>query len=588
MSNSPLVAGDFFCGGGGESTGFTQACMEAGRQAKVTGVNCWPQAINVYRANFPQARVICQRIESLHPREVFPDDEPEALLACPECTFHSKARGGRPINDQLRSSPWVVQRYLDVFRPKWFIIENVPEFLDWGPLNAKGRPIKALKGQTFKTYDQSLRSYGYNGKWFVLNSADYGAFTSRTRAFGVYRFGKNRPVFHPTPTHSRRGKVSGTRPWRAAREILDFTLPTRSIFEPPYLAANTLKRIAAGALKRWGVNIEPFLVHLTHGGREHDVGAPVPTVTGANRGELAVVEPFLATLRGTSTGQIEASSKSVDGPVPTLAAQGQHVGVVEPLVLGQHGGATARSANEPLPTIATGGALRVIEPIVLAPEGYFRGNQARGVGDPLPTIGAARGGEIRLVEPVVLSIDRPLTNRSLPTGASEPLATITGNQRLGLLEPFLVPNKGERPGQEPRHTGIDDPLNTVTATGNTGNVVQPLLIPYYKTGKAQDVDAPMPTQTTRDRFGLAIPVLLSDGSRAFLDIRFRMLHWRELAAAMGFPASYNFLPDQLTKTAIVKMIGNAVETNMAKALALSQIRGRPMDVPQVTLPGVAA
>lgn len=640
-----VVAADLFCGGGGTSTGFAQAVQRVGTKAELVAINCWPKAIESHQANHPWAKHHCARIESIHPEtffaELFPNKRLTGLMASPECTWHSTARGGKPINDQLRASPWVIPRWLDALEPDWFFIENVPEFQNWGPLKQKPCPGKEwdfgepkehrrnkqcvcggkgyvtvpdpnLKGQRYKVWESALRTSGpgYTVEARVCNSADFGAFTTRRRLFVAGKKGTHKTIPWPAETNHRTG-ANGLPKWRAAKEILDFTLPNRSIFdsEKP-LAWNTMRRIAIGARKFWGIDLKPFLVKLYGTGTVADLDDPSPAVTG-NGQHLGLVEPFIVGNGGpTGSGEprngtdpvgavLSEDRKAVIEPfivqpthggrlhdtndaLPTIT--GAHRGelaAIEPLVLGQGGNAAARPSTSPLPTHHADGHIRVVQPFLLPPEGFFRDGpgQARGarsVTDPVPTL-TQRGGQVRLLEPMMMTIDRPRTNRSLPRGVWEPVATAVGHDRTALLEPFLVPNKGERGGQQPRTESLDNPLHVVTATGNTGNIVEPLMVEYYSNGKARPVTEPVPVLPTHDRVALAIP--LSDGR--YLDIRFRMLAVKELSAAMGFPEDYRFLG---TKSDQVKMIGNAVEVNMARALSLSLMRGKRIGIQDFGVP----
>ena len=102
---------------------------------------------------------------------------------------------------------------------------------------------------------------------------------------------------------------------------------------------------------------------------------------------------------------------------------------------------------------------------------------------------------------------------------------------------------------------VDRPLRTVTATSSDMALVEPFLVSFYGNGSATPVSDPVPTVTTKDRFGLV--------EQADVDIRFRMLQPHELAAAMGFPREYEFRGNREGR---VKQIGNAVPVNLARAL----------------------
>jgi DNA (cytosine-5)-methyltransferase 1 len=155
---------------------------------------------------------------------------------------------------------------------------------------------------------------------------------------------------------------------------------------------------------------------------------------------------------------------------------------------------------------------------VLPPEGFYRGNAPRSVDDPVQTITSRGGGH--LVAPG-----------------------------------FLVPsNYGERPGQVPRVHSIDSPVPTVVGSNTHGLARPGFIVKYNGTATVCDPADPLDTITAKDRFG----VLTSEVA----DVLFRMLQPHELAAAMGFPASYIFTG---TRGDRVKQIGNAVEVNKAKA-----------------------
>lgn len=473
-----IKAADLFCGAGGTSTGLAQACEELGLKLQLTAVNHWPVAIETHSANHPDAAHFCASLDHLRPADAVPGGKLDLLLASPECTHHSVARGGKPINDQSRASAWHVVRWAEELRPRSILIENVPEFETWGPLNAKERPIQRLRGQLFLSFVGSLRALGYTVDWRVLNAADYGDPTTRKRIILQARLGRR--ITWPDPTHAPEAHVGffgGRARWRSAREVIDWSLQGESIFRRKRpLADTTLARIEAGIRKFWGNAAEPFLVIL----RQH------------------------------------ADGRSINEPLPALCASGGHVGLIEPFIVPQFGTADARSINAPLGTVTT---------------------TSRGVG---------------LVEPFVISAGGPVVEAR---PVSRPMPTVLTRDRLALIEPFLVPNFGERNGQKPRCHSINEPLPTVTSHG-AGCLVQPFLTKFYGSGDgAVPISEPVPTVTTKDRFGLV--------EQVGLDIFFRMLQPHELAGAMGFPADYKFTGG---KSDQVKQVGNAVPVNLARAL----------------------
>jgi DNA (cytosine-5)-methyltransferase 1 len=182
-----IKAADLFCGAGGSSTGLKRVADALGVALDLTAVNHWPIAVETHAANHPGARHVCKSIDDIDPRKVT-GGSLDLLWASPECTHHSTARGGKPINDQSRSTAWCVTRWAEALRPKFIIVENVPEFQTWGPIGSTNRPLQSRKGETFAAWVGTLTSLGYTVEARVLNSADYGAATTRRRLFVVARF----------------------------------------------------------------------------------------------------------------------------------------------------------------------------------------------------------------------------------------------------------------------------------------------------------------------------------------------------------------------------------------------------------------
>lgn len=477
-----IHACDMFCGAGGLSTGLAKTLLERGhvleRDVDLVGINHDEAAIASHQANHRWARHVTQDIESAQPRRLFPGGRLHLLLAAPSCVHFSTARGGAPVHDQLRTHAWQVVRWARDLHIDAILVENVREFMDWGPVR-EGRPVR--DSSIFRSWIRELRLLGYTVDWRILNAADYGDATSRKRFFLMARR-DGKPLTWPEPTHSQHGR-RGTRPWRGAKEIIDWDLQGTSVFvRKKPLATRTLRRIAEGLRRHCGIELEEFLLRFA--------------TRPANR-----VLPLLAPAREP-----------------------------EAFVLGQQSGGMARSTQQPLPTVAAGGAIAVVRPYHLPPNGVMGGqrcNRPRGMDEPMQTIVAGRGG---------------------------------GH----LIRPFLVPNFGERSGQAPRVHPVDDPLPAATGHG-AGCLVQPCLVEYHGNGATHDLGHPLPTATTRDRFALVRPEAQVLAQGWLLDIDYRMVQPAELADAMGFE-DYTFCG---TKTQVIKQIGNAVAVHMAHALCRS-------------------
>lgn len=573
-----IQAADLFCGAGGTSQGLLMAANEIGADLTLVAINHWDVAIDTHSVNHPYAKHLCTGLDNVDPRKLVPGGRLDVLCGSPECTHHSVARGGKPMNDQSRSSAWHILRFAEALYIDNLVIENVPEFLSWGPLGANGRPMKSKRGQLFEQFVSSLKALGYNVDWRILNCADYGDPTTRRRLFVVARRG-GKAVRWPEPTHIPASQVAmgglfneTRKPWRTAREIIDWGIPSKSIFERKRpLADKTLLRIQAGLKKFCGLDVDlkkcltedlrPFLIVLRGTGTTASVDDPLQTVT-ANGNHYVLVEPFLA--QWDQQGG-ESGKRSIDEPVPTVVTKA-NTGVVEPFLV-QAGGPEGKGRNplgigDPMATVVGENHTGLVEPFLL---GQQSGSVPRGMSHPVPTI--ATDGAVSLTQPFLTYFrgdhagrqDGSNRNGSLET----PLPTQDTSNRFGLAQPFMVTvNHGE--GETPRAAqSVNEPMPTATSKIGTG-ICEPFLIAYYGTQNMSEAGDPLPTITTKERFGL----VEANVTRYRLDIRFRMLQPRELARAQGFPDTYQFTGN---REAVVKQIGNAVPPHTAKALIMEAL-----------------
>lgn len=429
-----LSAVDLFAGAGGCSTGLLQAASRRDEHVSLTAVNHWPTAVETHTRNHPDARHFCQAVETVDPREAVPSGKLDLLIAAPECTHHSVARGGKPINDQSRASAWHVLRWLELLQVRELLLENVAEFQTWGPLGRNQRPLKSRRGETFRAFVAAIESYGYRVEWKVLNAADYGAATTRRRLF--LRASKRRgPIAWPAPTHSKTGRPTlfgGTKRWRAAREVIDWSWPSQSIFaRKKPLRPATIRRILEGLRRFGGTAIQPFLLQLTHGGRVQSVDDPLVTVTAANRGEVGVVEPFIVPFRSDSDGRTPRV-KALDDPMQTITTENP-IGLAEPFLVpyyGENGEQTPRThaIDQPVPTIPTNPKFALIQPFVL---GQQSGAVPRPVTEPVPTV--ATDGAIGLIEPFLTEY----YGNGGAQSVNEPAPTVTTHDRFALVQPVV-------------------------------------------------------------------------------------------------------------------------------------------------------
>lgn len=434
------------------------------------------------------------------------------------CTHFSQARGGRPTSDQQRSGAWEIVHWARELVIENILVENVPEFLTWGPVDEDTqRPCKERKGLYFRQWVRMLRDLGYTVEWRILCAAHYGDATTRKRLFIQCR--KSGRITWPVPTHHAPAEIGAypdTKPWVSAREIIDWSLPSQSIFaRKKPLAENTMKRIFAGLEKFCGLT---FVIGQQSGAAPRATTEPLPTI--ATSGAISLIEPFLVVLKGTRERQLQQSVQGTDAPLPTIHAQGEHLALCEPYLVVNRTNNLPQSLNEPIPSLTTGNNMALVEPFLLTASGP-RGRQ----------------GE--------KSLDGPLP-------------TVLSRNHTGVIQPYLVRYNGG----DKRVESLDAPLSTLDTSNRLG-IAQPYLVSFYGNGNASAVTDPLDTITTKDRFGLVEPLLDKGDTLALLDIRFRMLQPHELAAAHSFPADYQFAGGREDR---VKQVGNSWPVCLATAL----------------------
>ena len=451
---------DSFAGGGGASEGIRAAL---GRDPDIA-LNHDAMALAMHRMNHPGTRHIEEDVVFVDARSMC-DGRPVGMLwMSPDCKHHSKAKGGKPRDKNIRGLAWTVVGWvkrLPVWqRPRVVFLENVEEFGDWGPLRDDGTPCPVQKGSIFKQFVAAWEGLGYKVDWRERRACDAGAPTIRKRLYMVMRR-DGLPIVWPAPTHgdpNSEAVMSGLlKPWRTAAEIIDWSLPCPSIFDTSEeikarygirairpLAPNTLARIAKGTM-RYVVNAaKPFLVRVDQTSGDaarkgvHDAEAPVNTITTA--GGLAVVTPFL------SHAQQGGRSRPVDDPTHTFTASRKDQDqLVTPFITKFNSGSTGADISQPLHTVTAhasethgGGA---------APLGLVSAFLS-------PRYQQKPGDEPRV------------------RGVNEPAATIVAGDNVPghLVTPFLVPRYGEREGQEPRTRDVDAPFPVIVPTGNEGSL----------------------------------------------------------------------------------------------------------------------
>ena len=318
---------DLFCGAGGTTTGIHLSKANA---KVLVCVNHDSEAIKCHKVNHPDCLHLTEDIRDfnvvLKIKELVKKlriKEPSCIIniwASLECTHFSKAKGGLSRDADSRTLADHLYKYIEQLEPDYIYIENVREFLTWGPLDKKGKPIYSKKGIDYNRWCSFIKFYGYNYKYQLLNSADFGAYTSRLRYFGVFsKVGL--PISFPKKTHIKRGlnNPNHLKKWKAVKEVLDLEDEGRSIFgltkmNKPY-SENTLKRIYAGLIKFSKQGL--FIKRYNGGDPTHkttSVKEPLGTILTSRT--HAVVKPvFLTSYYGNG------NSHSVEDPCNTLTTK---------------------------------------------------------------------------------------------------------------------------------------------------------------------------------------------------------------------------------------------------------------------------
>lgn len=372
---------DLFAGAGGTTTGVLLAAGDLGVRAEAVAVNHWPTAVATHTENHREVRHFCSNIQTVDPLEIVPDGRLDLLWASPECTHHSRARGGKPVSDQKRSgADWVLE-WLELLDVRCLILENVEEWLSWGDVK-KGKPVSRTRGKLFLRWWKQLQLLGYHAEYRVLNAADFGDATTRKRLF-VQARKDGLPIVWPEPTHSKAGSVDlfgELKRWRPARDIIDWSDLGKSLFDRAKpLSLKTRQRIGRGAQRFWGL-LAPLYIRLLDL-PEDDERKLIAKCADSD------VKVFVLSRNGHNDpyGRV----RSVDDPLATTTKP-RHARV-SPLVVPYGPRAEARSTDEPAPTVMTKDRLGVAIPIasVITPGFGEREGQLPRVHDieePIPVI----------------------------------------------------------------------------------------------------------------------------------------------------------------------------------------------------------
>ena len=546
MDKINLLYIDLFCGAGGTSTGVENARLDGEQCAKVIAcVNHDKNAIASHAANHPDALHFTEDIRTLELsplirhlakcRAQYPGAQ-VVLWASLECTNFSKAKGGQPRDADSRTLAEHLFRYIEAICPDYIQIENVEEFMSWGDMDENGKPISMEKGKCYLRWVRNVKKYGFDFDHRILNAADYGAYTTRKRFFGIFAK-KGLPIVFPEPTHCKGGRLdmfSKLEKWKPVKEVLDFSDEGASIFREKPLAEKTLERIYAGLIKFVAGGKDAFLIKYNSMNRTGKYNAPgidepCPVVTTQNRLGVAQV----CFLSKQFSGHPESKNVSVEEPAGTITCRDHHA-----FVSAHYGNGFNRSVNDPSATVTTKDRLSLVTPRFIANE-YSGGGQHTSIDNICPAILTNPKQKLITCKPWIMNT----SFSNIGSNIEEPAQTITANRKWHYLMNPQFNSAG---------SSVDNPCFTLIARMDK---MPPYLI-ATETGRVAieiyDTDSPM-TRKIKEFMALY----------GIVDIKMRMLRIPELKKIMGFPEDYKLIGTQADQK---KFIGNAVEVNMARVL----------------------
>lgn len=597
-----LIYVDLFCGAGGTSTGVEMAKIDGEKCARVVAcVNHDKNAIASHSENHPDTKHFTEDIRTLNVSE---DSElvkhiaemrkkyPFAkivLWASLECTNFSKAKGGLPRDADSRTLADHLFRYIKAIDPDSIQIENVEEFMSWGPLDEKGRPISKTKGREYVRWVSEVKSFGYDFDYRILNAADFGAYTSRKRFFAQF----NKPGFPiawPEPTHAKNpvsGLFESLEKWRPVKEVLDFDDEGISIFgrKKPLVEAS-LERIYHGLIKFVAGGKDKWLLKynsINKDTRKHippSIDDPCPVVS--TQGRLGLVNAKFLTQY--NSGNPEQRVKSVDENCNTITTNNRFAKVECDFLSKYYSGKPEHkniTVEGPAGTIKTIDSHALVRPKFLS--AYYGNGFTSSVEDPSPTV--TTGDRFSLISSTF--IDQQFGN-SKPSSINTVLGAVTTNPKYAKVSAeWLMNTNFKNIG-----SSLDEPSPTITANRKWHYLMD---AQYSRIGN--DVDQPCFTLIARmdktppylieiTQSGEIPSLIKIDGNvvvyeiyeddtpmtkkikefmalYGLVDIKMRMLKIQELKEIMGFPKDYILVGTQAEQK---KFIGNAVEVTMARKI----------------------
>jgi DNA (cytosine-5)-methyltransferase 1 len=534
---------DLFCGAGGTSTGVENARYADEQCAKVIAcVNHDANAIASHAANHPEALHFTEDIRTLElsplvahverMKKIYPDAL-VVLWASLECTNFSKAKGGHPRDADSRTLAEHLFRYIEDIDPDYIQIENVEEFMSWGDMDEKGHPISKDKGRCYEKWKRNVRKYGYDFDWRILNAADYGAYTTRKRFFGIFAK-RGLPIVFPEPTHCKDGKsdmFGRLEKWKPVKDVLDFSDEGDSIFcRKKPLAEKTLERIYAGLIKFVAGGKDAFISRYNTARPQDTVKSidePCGVLTTANR--FAKVQ--VSFLSKQFSGQPDCKNISVEGPAGTITCKDHHA-----FVSAYYGNGHNHSVELPAPTVTTKDRLALVNSVFI--DNQYGTGKPTSIEQPVGTVTTVPKFNVVSCKPWIMNTAFSNVGSSI----EQPSQTITANRKWHyLMNPQFASAGGS----------VNNPCFTLIARMDK---MPPYLV---------EVEGGIGIQVTSNDSPMTIKIKEFMALYDIIDIKMRMLRIAELKKIMGFPEDYVLIGPQSDQK---KFIGNAVEVNMARVL----------------------
>lgn len=516
MKDPLFLIVDLFCGAGGTTTGFAKARINGSSIAKVIAcVNHDAKAIKSHWMNHPDVKHFEEDIRTLDLSQLiahvnwWKERYPDAYLilwASLECTNFSKAKGGLPRDADSRTLADHLHRYKEALNPDYIQIENVVEFMSWGPLDSNGKPLSRKNGLDYLRWCNEMKGNEYYDQWKELNSANFGAYTSRNRLFGC--FAKHGlPIVWPEATHAKNPQPGNMfseplKKWKAVKDVLDFTDQGKSIFNRKKdLSDKTLERIYAGLIKY------------------------------VANGDKSFISKYYS-------GKPASKNQSIDKPAGALLCNDHHSIISTHFLCHYYSnGGNLSSVETSCPAIPTKDRFQLLSPEFFIDKHYGHA-QNQSIDKPAGAI--LPNDKHRLIEVDPFIMDTQYSNR--PKSIYNPCPTLTGSRRHHYL---INPSWGGNTGS------VDEPCCVIVASQHKaplyfvqveyGNVA----IAIYDT----DSEIMIKIKQFMAAFGL-------------VDIKMRMLRVYELKRIQGFPEDYHLCGNESDQK---KFIGNSVVPDVVEA-----------------------